>query len=415
MLKVALLVLALVSLVPTAGESAISPGCLPIPLPSEPVPPVITKDTQQLRFEIWRHPCQDGTDAPTLLRATPLTTQPFLCGVDFQLFQASERFDVDLRKISPNGSAFCEPVSAPTTLIVFPCCGHPFNDVEAYHLVYDPPFLTSPVTFDVPASSAPPPPPPASLAGAAILPGSRAVQVGHVATAFATIINGTEGDATDCTIAPNAGPPGSFSYQPTDPNTNVPIGTANTPVTIPNGGARTFVVGFTPSAAFAATTIEFLFDCANTSPLATAPGVNTLLLSASPTPTPDVVALGLTPTNDGIVDIPGVDGTGIFSIASVNVGAGSQVVVTADTGSATLPVTLTLCQTDPQSGACINPTTPGPSATVQMNANDTPTFALFVRGHGNVPFSPGVNRVFARFKTPGGATVGATSAAVRTQ
>jgi hypothetical protein len=40
---------------------------------------------------------------------------------------------------------------------------------------------------------------------------------------------------------------------------------------------------------------------------------------------------------------------------------------------------------------------------------------VFVVGTGNVTFNPGVNRVFVRFKTAGGATVGATSVAIRTQ
>ena len=80
-----------------------------------------------------------------------------------------------------------------------------------------------------------------------------------------------------------------------------------------------------------------------------------------------------------------------------------------------MPVILSICQTNPATAQCINPTVPGPSATVQINANQTPTFAVFVQGIGNVPFLPGVNRAFVRFKTATGATVGATSVAVRTQ
>lgn len=52
---------------------------------------------------------------------------------------------------------------------------------------------------------------------------------------------------------------------------------------------------------------------------------------------------------------------------------------------------------------------------MQINANQTPTFAVFAMGTGRVPFPPAVNRVFIRFKTAGGATVGATSVALRTQ
>lgn len=250
---------------------------------------------------------------------------------------------------------------------------------------------------------------------AAVLPGSRSVQVNDTATAFATMLAIGPGTGTGCAIAPTNAPAGTvFVYQQTNA-ANVPIGTPNTPATIPGGSAQSFVIAVTPGQPFAAEDLHFSFDCTNTNPAPDAPGVNTLLLSASATPTPDIVALGATLTNDGIVNIPGAAGTGIFSVASVNVGVSSSIVVTADTGSAALPVTLALCQTNPQSGGCINPAVPGPSATVQINAGETPTFGLFVQGHGNVPFAPAVNRVFVRFRTPGGATVGATSAAVRTQ
>jgi hypothetical protein len=53
--------------------------------------------------------------------------------------------------------------------------------------------------------------------------------------------------------------------------------------------------------------------------------------------------------------------------------------------------------------------------TTTINANDTPTFAVFVQGSGNVPFDPAVNRVFVRFNDGGNVTRGSTSVAVRTQ
>jgi hypothetical protein len=97
------------------------------------------------------------------------------------------------------------------------------------------------------------------------------------------------------------------------------------------------------------------------------------------------------------------------------VGAGASITVTADTGSATLSVSIALCQTNPITGACINPTTPGTSAAVTINAGATPTFGIFVTGTGAVSFAPGTNRVFVRFKDSGGSTRGSTSVAVRTQ
>jgi hypothetical protein len=138
-----------------------------------------------------------------------------------------------------------------------------------------------------------------------------------------------------------------------------------------------------------------------------------LLFSASDTPVPDIVALAATPTNDGIVNIPGVGGTGVFSAATVNVGVQSVISASADTGATSLPLTVSLCETNPATGQCIS----GSSSTVTttINAHATPTFGIFVQGNGNVPFDPALNRIFVRFKDGGGVTRGSTSVAVRTQ
>src|SRR5262249_2240593 len=138
------------------------------------------------------------------------------------------------------------------------------------------------------------------------------------------------------------------------------------------------------------------------------------LLASTVSPGPDIVALGATTTNDGIVSIPGTAGTGFFSVATVNVGATATIAVTVDTGDVVLPVAISLCQTDSVTGACINPPTPNSSALVEMTANQTLTFAAFVQGIADVPFLPGVNRAYMRFKTANGAIVGSTSMAVRT-
>src|SRR5262249_50575910 len=130
---------------------------------------------------------------------------------------------------------------------------------------------------------------------------------------------------------------------------------------------------------------------------------------------PDIVALAATTSNDGIVNIPGTNGIGFFSVAAVNAGATAQITAIADTGNALVPVTLTLCQTNPTSGACAKPPVAASSVTVVIGANQTPTFAIFVKGTGSVPFLPGSNRVYVRFKDANGAVVGATSVAVRTQ
>jgi hypothetical protein len=112
------------------------------------------------------------------------------------------------------------------------------------------------------------------------------------------------------------------------------------------------------------------------------------------------------------VNIPGATGTGAFAVATVNVGVSGSITGSADTGSATLPVNIFLCQTDPATGQCISAI--GSSVTTQINANATPTFAIFAQGSGNLPFDPAANRIFVRFSS-GGVTRGSTSVAVRTQ
>ena len=93
--------------------------------------------------------------------------------------------------------------------------------------------------------------------------------------------------------------------------------------------------------------------------------------------------------------------------------AGGSITASANTGGVTLPLTISLCQTNPTTGQCISAIEP--TVTAQINANDTPTFGIFVMGTGTVPFDPANNRIFVRFKDASLVTRGATSVAVRTQ
>lgn len=247
---------------------------------------------------------------------------------------------------------------------------------------------------------------------AAVLPSSRSVQVGTPATAFATIINTGASTAISCGITPITTLQASFVFQTTDPSTNKLTGTPNTPANIPAGQAQTFVFAFTPIAPFAPTDVRLSFDCANTDPAPITSGLTTLLLSASATPVPDIVALVATQTNDGIVHIPGDTMTGIFAVATVNVGAGGAMTVSTDTGGASLPATISLCETNPTTGVCLAAPTSGVST--QITANATPTFGIFVAGGGSIPFDAAVNRVLVSFRDTGGVTRGATTVAVRT-
>jgi hypothetical protein len=246
---------------------------------------------------------------------------------------------------------------------------------------------------------------------AAVLPSSRSVQVGSPATAFATAINTGSATATSVGISPISPLPVNFTFQVTDPATNQPVGPLNAPVDIPAGQSRSFVIALTPTAPFPPVDVAFAFGGLNADPAPVLAGLDTLLLSASFTPTPDIVALAATLGSNGIVDV-GANG-GAFAVATVNVGSSASITASADTGGANLPVILSVCQTNPATGACVAP--PTTSVTTQVDSNQTPTFSVFVARSGAVPFNPASNRIFVRFKDAGGATRGSTSVAVRTQ
>lgn len=71
------------------------------------------------------------------------------------------------------------------------------------------------------------------------------------------------------------------------------------------------------------------------------------------------------------------------------------------------------CRTDSQTGACTSQMLP--VVTTQINAGETPTFAILIFGNGGVPFNPATNRILMRFKDAGNVTRGSTSVAVLTQ
>jgi Divergent InlB B-repeat domain len=248
----------------------------------------------------------------------------------------------------------------------------------------------------------------------AVLPASRSVEVGATATVFGTMINAsTDTAGTLCSVRPATGLPASFSFQTTSATTNEVTGTPNAAVTIPPGGAQSFVLALTPDATIAPTEVAFSFACANAVPATSTIGLNSLLLSASTTPTADMVALAATASDDGIVAIPGATGAGAFVVATDNLGAAGPITASANLGAATLPVTLSICETVPATGACLAP--PTASVTTTIAAGATPTFAIFVQGSGTVAFNPAVNRVFVQFQDAANATRGLTSVAVRTQ
>jgi YVTN family beta-propeller protein len=250
---------------------------------------------------------------------------------------------------------------------------------------------------------------------AAMLPSGRSVETGTTATMFATLLNASPSSLQNCRIGLRGPVPAAVTvgYQTTDPVTNAVTGQPNQPVTIAGNGSQTFVLSVSSTAALSLPADPLLFLCDGLLPAPVISGVNTADLLFSATPIADVVALAATASNDGVVTVPqSQNADGAFALASVNVGATDTLTVSADTGTATLPVSVTLCQTDPSTSQCLAP--PAPTVTLSDAANATPTFSFFVDATAPIAFAPATARVFVHFKDAGGVSHGSTSVAVKT-
>jgi len=250
---------------------------------------------------------------------------------------------------------------------------------------------------------------------AAVLPGSRSVEVGALPTVFATILNAGAASLNQCEIGlpPSAPSTLSLSYQPTAPSTNAVNGATNTPLTIPGHGSQSFVLTFSSSTPLTTLTQPLTFVCAGALPAAITLGVNTIDLSVNLIGVPDVIALAATNPNNGILTVPFSQGqAGAFAVATDNIGLAGTLNVSVDTGGSTLPLSVVICQTNPATGACLSPAEPSVSATIATNAQ--PTFSIFATASGSIPLQAATNRVFVRFKDGSGNIRGSTSVAVQT-
>jgi hypothetical protein len=258
---------------------------------------------------------------------------------------------------------------------------------------------------------------------AASLPAARSGLVGGTPmTLFTTVANTNRAAASQCRIGPTSGAPFTLEYQRTDA-TNTAIGELNPTFDLAAGAFQTFVVAYTPTRAFAGN--DFFLDiiCQNgrVTPIR---GVNSVFLSASETPVPDILSIGATPSGDGVIRISSVGGISFLSAAAVNIGAGdpapdgmdapqaneATITVTADTGLANLPLDITLCETGADA-RCLA----ARSTSVESQIGDSAkTFAVFVRASNDagVAFDPANARVYLRFTDGEGVVRSVTSAAV---
>lgn len=250
---------------------------------------------------------------------------------------------------------------------------------------------------------------------ASVLPNSRSVANGQVATIFGSLINAGTVSAENCTVLPTTNIAADFSFQQTNPSTNAVIGAPNTAVDLAPNAQASFLLTFNMTGAFNPTDVALSYRCAGARDAPQFARLNSVSLESRTGPGPDMVALAATPTNDGIVRIGGSGQTGIFSVASVNVADASNISVQATRSNSSVPVTVSMCQTNPATGACINPTVPT-TAPVELTVNglDTPTFGVFVQANSTIALDPANTRIFVEFLTAGGRLAGLTSVAVAT-
>jgi hypothetical protein len=245
----------------------------------------------------------------------------------------------------------------------------------------------------------------------AVSPVSRSVQVGTTATAFATILNTSAVTATGCTLSEVNTSVGDFTFQATDPATNAPIGATNTSVDIAAGGSQSFVFTLTPTAALNGQDVAIAFSCAGFDDAPVYSGINTLFLSASPTPVPDVIAITATQNSDQILDVAGLGKFTAYSAAATNIGADGTFTVTADYTGTDGPLSTLLCETDSATGACLA----NPLASIQSSIanNGVSTYAVFALRDGDLPFDPVNNRIRLRFTGDGALINGEAGVAAR--
>lgn len=254
----------------------------------------------------------------------------------------------------------------------------------------------------------------------AVLPSSRSAHTGNIigveaATVFATVVNTGSETAHACGVYPDQPVNGVLDFYTTDPVTNAVTGGRNASFNIPPGGQQTLLLALTPNYQSSADSwdLDFRFICRNANRARQVSGVNTVLLSFGTTPSPDLIAIAITPSSDGVLRLADNLSASAFATAVSNVGAAGTLTITPQGTGAASGLRLRICETDPASGVCL--ASPAGSVSRAFSAGETASFAVFVHGQGDdVAFAPAVSRIRFLARDSSGTIRGATSVAVRT-
>jgi hypothetical protein len=81
---------------------------------------------QQIRLDIWRQACTDGSgQAAVLVQATPITPNPLLCAPNFRMIQLGEGIQGRIRTSTQTLASFCETLRFTTTFVLDEVPGQP--------------------------------------------------------------------------------------------------------------------------------------------------------------------------------------------------------------------------------------------------------------------------------------------------
>ncbi|MBI1339843.1 hypothetical protein GC169_06490 [bacterium] len=274
---------------------------------------------------------------------------------------------------------------------------------------------------------------PATTIAAAVLPSGRAGSPNEPLTGFMSIINSGAQPAIGCHLRTAQFSAYRMFFQATDPASNLPIGSIDAPIDIPAGATRTFVFSVESFATElgdpTAAVNPFQIECANATSGAIGGLASAFALTSIFTFDPaDMISIGVTPSGDGILNVPSAGQA--FPVATVNIGASATIRARAIyarpfSDPSDQAFTATICKTNPSTGQCLAP----PTAEVAFTAapNVVHTFTAFVSRPASAPaYSPSERRMIVEFRqdSPVGfissssatpVSVGSTSAAVRAQ
>lgn len=240
---------------------------------------------------------------------------------------------------------------------------------------------------------------------ASVLPNSRSAVVGEAATVFATVINTTPGEFTNCEVSlVDNTEPYTLTYQRTDAS-NLPIGNPDEQFALGANGSQSLVLAFTPTATSAGHEVQVNYTCGNgqyAAPVVT--GVNTVYLRTTATAAPDVIPILATVTADGKMSFAARGDAEAAGAAAVNIGPATNVKVSADAPFLTRSVNLAICETNASDGSC--KAAPAASLTTAFAKDEVKTFSVFATSDSNngIPDLPAVSRIYLLFQDAGAST-----------